>query len=116
MSDDSRSTVRLSFVAIDNTLLGLSTELEGFEEYASGDGAIVYEVPQSPVSDMLLELKITSLEDTPLGRRLVEFRRYKKPPPRTVARGFGRYGGDDGWGGDGWGGGGDQYDDDESDE
>lgn len=143
MSDGSRGTVSLSFVAAVGDLIA---KVEDFEEYASelDDDTIVYKVPQSPASDMLLELKIITLEDAPNGWKLVEFRRCKKPPPSTAGGGggggwgggggyggaAGYYGGgggyggaygNDGFGGNGWAGGGDQwggddayeYDDDE---
>lgn len=101
----------LSFVAaIDD----LQVELEGFQEFASelNRNTLVYKVPQSPASDMLLELKITTLGDAPKNWKLVEFRREKKISPRTTGGGWGEggwggfggggfgYGG--GWGGGGW--------------
>ncbi|KAH7669934.1 hypothetical protein AAVH_42845 [Aphelenchoides avenae] len=94
MSDGSRSIVSLFFVAaIDD----LTVKLEGFDEYASepGEATIVYKVPQSSASDMLLELKISELADAPNGWKLVDFCRDKKPPPSMGAGG----GGGGGWGG-----------------
>lgn len=97
----------MSFVAVVDDL---KDELEEFQEFASqpDEETIVYKVPQSPGSDMLLELKIIALEDAPNGWRLVEFRRYKKCPPSSGAGGggdpWGGFGGGWGGGGDGWGG------------
>ncbi|KAH7671530.1 hypothetical protein AAVH_42670, partial [Aphelenchoides avenae] len=98
MSDGSRSMISLSFVAaVDD----LTVDFDEFREHASvPDGPnIVYKVPQSPASDMLLELKIFELEDAPNGWKLVDFCRDKKPPPSTGASGGG------------WGGGGGLFDD-----
>lgn len=68
----------LSFVAVIGDLI---VELEGFKEYASErlNGTLVYNVPQSPASEMLLELKIIPLEGAVNNWKLIEFRRYKKP-------------------------------------
>ncbi|KAH7711919.1 hypothetical protein AAVH_20763 [Aphelenchoides avenae] len=93
MSDGSRSMVSLSFVAAVDDLV---VELDDFQEYASepDDETIVYKVPQSPASEMLLKLKIMELEGrdgAPNDWRLIEFRRYKRPPPSTggLLGGFG---------------------------
>lgn len=91
--------VSLSFVAAVDDLI---VELDDFQEYASepDDETIVYKVPQSPASEMLLELKIMEVEGReggPNDWRLVEFRRYKKPPPSAggLLGGFGIGGGGD---------------------
>lgn len=97
----SRSPLMLSFVAAIDDLI---VELEGFEEFAQDltDDAVLYVLPPSPASDMLLELKIIELENAPNGWKLVEFRRYKKPTVTIFDAGAGAWGG----GGGGFGGGG----------
>lgn len=89
ISDGSRSTVDLSFVAAVGDLI---LELEGFEEFASKPNGhtIVYKVPKSPASNMLLELKIVTVENAPNAWKLVEFRQSNKPP--TIAGDGGRWG------------------------
>ncbi|KAH7711917.1 hypothetical protein AAVH_20761 [Aphelenchoides avenae] len=109
IANGSRNPLMLSFVAVIDDLV---VQLEGFEDFArnvEGD-AVLYVLPPSPASDMLLQLKITTLADAPSDWKLVEFRRYKNPPPSTpgggVALGLGGGGGGWGGGGGGWGGGG----------
>lgn len=126
MSDGSRNMVSLSFVA---AIGELTVDLDEFREYRYAserdDATIVYKVPPSPTSDMLLELKIARLENAANGWRLVDFRRCKKPPLSPddgdgwggFGNGFGGWGGGDGLFGNvgeaGWNGAYDEAYDDE---
>ncbi|KAH7711922.1 hypothetical protein AAVH_20766 [Aphelenchoides avenae] len=109
ISNGSHNPLRLSFVAAIDDLI---VRLEGFEEFAQDlhNEIIVYKLPQSAASDMLVELKIITLVGHLNNWKLVEFRRFKKPAPRNAGDDWGGGGGDGfgngGFGGGGWGGGG----------